>query len=496
MKKLLTLTLFFFAITLVRSHDEGNVSISKTLNDHFKKKNSANNGKAFNLEENIKYKRKNNYELFVNSNGELKQERYGVTEPRQMLKKNISHLRYLINDLEILTGVYKFNGRDKEKVLKETLKPESLCFTLLGLLSNNINNLLTVEDSPIYGFLIKGEKIPYTNQVKNLLEIYVIMSNISVYLGDFYFPTSKNAPYEIPFLFGYYDNKINGSVNKTSFNYLCPLPTFLIDVIRTTKFGMKFNFNGSDLDAKELYPATLSYWIETPNMLPIQKGDKYKNSRMQMIDLLKKEAKDVSYRKVHDTGLIDGVGIQQAYDRIKASLSFSNALETIKKFLSTSGKTSMDSSSSSNYSEAPTALYFLLLSQKLFTKVKKQEPKSVITKVDISNVKENASGYLQAYTIKLTLEDSTCITTDAVVQGKNILMPQNIKLKSALKGGEKGTSTSTSTVSLDVPFNYGLQVGGNDGLTYSFAGFSFSMSKTLPYSINSLTPFVHAQSDM
>ncbi|EUD65249.1 hypothetical protein C922_04378 [Plasmodium inui San Antonio 1] len=470
MNKLLSLALFLYAVAAVRPPKGRYEGVSKNINEHLSSRSGSNNGKPFNLQENIKYKRQNNYEFFVDSDGQLQQERFGVNEPRQVLKKNLDQLRYLINDMEVLTGMYTFNARDKEKVLKETLKPESLCFTMLGLLSDNINKLLPVESSPIYGLLINGERNTSTNEVNKELSIYAILSNISVYVGEFKFPILKNAPYEIPFLIGYYDNKGNGFRNKT-FSYLCPLPTFLIDVIRTTKFGMKFNFNGLDLEAKELFPASLSHWIEMPSMVPVQTGDKYDSERKAMVEVLKKEAKDVTYRKVHKTGVIEGVGIVKAQERILASTSFSNMRETVKSFLASSGRTSMDGAS--------TALYFMALSQKLFSKMK-DTPHRRVTRVDVSNVVENKSGFLQGYSLKLTLEDSTFVTAEALVQGKNVLVPRELK---------KGSSGAAS---LEVPVAYGLSVGGGAGLTYSFAGLAFDLKSALPYSVNSLASFVRA----
>ncbi|ANQ06289.1 Uncharacterized protein PCOAH_00004450 [Plasmodium coatneyi] len=467
MNKLLSLALCLYAVAAVRPPNARYESVSKHLNEELGRRSNSNNGKSFNLEESIKYERKNNYELYVDSDGELQQERFGVKEPRQLLKKNVDHLRYLINDLEVLTGVYKFNARDKEKVLKETLKPESLCFTMLGLLSNNINKVLPVEDSPIYGLLIKGERNTSTNEVNTELSIYAILSNLSVYVGEFKFPSLKTAPYEIPFLVGYYNNKGNGFGNKT-FSYLCPLPTFLIDVVRTTKFGLKFNFNGTDLDAQELFPASLTHWIEQPSMVPVQTGDKYESERKAMVEVLNKEAKDVTYRKVHDTGMIEGVGIVKAQERILASTSFSNMRETVKSFLSSGGKTPMDGSSS--------ALYFLALSQKLFGKTKDTAQKRV-TRVEVSNVVQNKGGFLQGYSLKLTLEDSTFVAIEANVQGKNILVPGKM---------------SSGAASMEVPVAYGISVGGGAGLTYSFAGLSFDLSSALPYSMNSLASFVSA----
>ncbi|CAA9986596.1 conserved Plasmodium protein, unknown function [Plasmodium knowlesi strain H] len=471
MNKLLSLALCLYAVAAVRPPNGRYENVSKNLNEQLEKRGGSNNGKAFNLKENIKYERKNNYELFVDSNGELQQERFGVKEPRQLLKKNVDQLRYLINDLEVLTGVYKFNARDKEKVLKETLKPESLCFTMLGLLSNNINKVLPVDDSPIYGLLIKGERNTNTNEVNTELSIYAILSNLSVYVGEFKFPSLKTAPYEIPFLVGYYNNKGNGFGNKT-FSYLCPLPTFLIDVVRTTKFGMKFNFNGVDMNAEMLFPATLSHWLDMPSMVPVQTGDKYESERNAMVQVLNKEAKDVTYRKVHDTGVIEGEGIVKAQERILASISFSNMREAVKRFLASSGKTPMDEPSS--------VLYFLALSQKLFGKTKETTQKRV-TNVEVSNVVQNKGGFLQAYNLKLTLEDSTSVTVDALVQGKNVLVP------SKMSDGSSGASAS-----LEVPVAYGLSVGGNAGLTYSFAGLSFDLSNAFPYSMNNLASFVSA----
>ncbi|KJP87869.1 hypothetical protein AK88_02473 [Plasmodium fragile] len=473
MNKLLSLTLLLcclYSVAAVRPSNGRYETVSNNLNGQLGSRRSSNNGKSFNLQENIKYERKNNYELFVDSNGQLQQERFGVKEPRQVLKKNVDQLRYLINDLEVLTGVYTFNARDKEKVLKETLKPESLCFTMLGLLSNNINKVVQVEDSPIYGLLIKGERNINTNEVKNELSIYGILSNLSVYIGEFKFPTLKTAPYEIPFLVGYYDNKGNGFRNKT-FSYLCPLPTFLIDVIRTTKFGMKFNFNGVDWDVQELFPASLSHWMDIPSMVPVQTGDTYQMERRAMVEVLTKEAKDVTYRKVFDTGVVEGVGIVKAQERILASISFSNMRETVKSFLASSGKTSMNGPSSS--------LYFVALSQKLLTNMKDTAHRRV-TRVEVSNVVQNKGGFLQGYSLKLTLEDSTFVTVEALVQGKNVLVPQEMK------------TGSSGVASLDVPVAYGLGVGGGSGLTYTFAGLAFDLSLALPYSMNSLASFVKA----
>ncbi|GAB64845.1 hypothetical protein PCYB_032560 [Plasmodium cynomolgi strain B] len=470
MNKLLSLALCLYAVAAVRPPNVRYGNVSKNLDEQLGSRSSSTNGKPFNLQDSIKYERKNNYEFFVDSNGELQQERFGVKEPRQLLKKSIDHLRYLINDLEILTGVYTFNARDKEKVLKETLKPESLCFTMLGLLSDNINKLLPLEDSPIYGLLIKGERNTSTNEVNKELSIYAILSNLTVYVGEFKFPILKNAPYEIPFLVGYYSNKGNGFKNKT-FSYLCPLPTFLIDVVRTTRFGMKFNFNGVDLDANELFPASLSHWIEMPSMVPVQTGDKYDKERNAAVEVLKKEAKDVTYRKVKDTGVIEGVGIVKAQERILASISFSKMRETVKSFLASSGKISMDGPS--------TALYFMALSEKLLSKMKDTEVKRV-TRVDVSNVMENKSGFLQGYSLKLTLEDSTFVTVEALVQGKNVLVPRE------LKGGKSGSA------SMEVPVAYGLHVGGGAGLSYSFAGLAFDLNRALPYIVNNLASFVRA----
>ncbi|SCO70899.1 secreted ookinete protein, putative [Plasmodium vivax] len=475
----LSLALCLCAVAAVRPPTGRYESVSKSLNEQLGRRGgSSTNGKAFNLQDNIKYERKNNYELFVDANGELQQQRFGVKEPRQLLKKSLDQLRYLINDLEILTGVYTFNARDKEKVLKETLKPESLCFTMFGLLANHINKLLQpVEDSPIYGLIIKGERNTSTNEVSKELSIYVILSNLSVYVGEFKFPTLKTAPYEIPFLVGYYDSKGSGFKNK-AFSYVCPLPTFLIDVIRTTKMGMKFNFNGGDLDVKELFPASLSHWVETPSMLPAQTGDKHDRERKAIIEVLKKEAKDVTYRKVHSTGVIEGVGIVQPQERILASISFANMRETVKRFLASSGRTSMDGSS--------TALYFVAISQKLFATMKDTAQRRV-TRVEVSNVVQNKAGFLQGYSLKLTLEDSTFVATEALVQGKNVLVPRELR-----GGSGGGVGTAGGAASLEVPVAYGLRLGGGSGLAYSFAGLAFDLSRALPYSVSSLASFARA----
>ncbi|SBT31352.1 secreted ookinete protein, putative (PSOP1) [Plasmodium ovale wallikeri] len=464
MNRLVILSLLLYVVAAVRAYRNRYEKISKSLNDEFERRNRNSGNKPFNLRENINYERKNNYELYIDVNGELKQERFNVKEPRQVLKKNMEQFRYLINDLEILFGVYKFNSRDKEKVLRETLKPESLCFTILGLLETNLNKI-NVDDSPIYGLLINGERNS-NEEVSTTLGIYVILSNITVSMGSFTFPELKNAPYQIPYLVGHYDSR-SGYKSK-QFSYLCPLPTFFIDVIRTTKFGLKVNFNGLDMDARELFPVTLSYALKNGNVLPVQKEDNYKDERKKLIEILKKEGKDISYRFIKDQG-VEGNGIKKPEERILVTKSFINSREKIKNFLTSSGKTTMDTDSM--------AIYFLALSQNLFSKWKNAEAKR-LTKIEVTNIQKNNAGYLAQYTIKLGLEDSTWITTEGIVKGKNIFVPREL-------------SGPKNSITYDVPFVYGLFLNeSSTGLTYTFAGLSFLLKKALPYNVNNLSSFV------
>ncbi|SBS82104.1 secreted ookinete protein, putative [Plasmodium malariae] len=464
MNKLFVLFLFLYVVAAVRPIKEQYREISNTLNNNLKKRNT-NTGKPFNLKESIAYERKNNYELYIDTNGELKQQRNSVNEPRQLLKKKMENFRYLINDLEIHFGVYKFNSYDKDKVLRETLKPESLCFTILGLLTDTLNKI-TINDSPIYGFIIKGEKNE-NNEVNSTLGIYVILSNVTVPLGDFYFPKMKNAPYEIPFLVGYYDSR-RGYRNK-KFSYLCPLPPFLVDVIRTTKFGLKVKFNSLDLDVNEFYPATLSHALENKDLLPVQKSDSFKEERNKMINLLANVAKDVPYRSIINDSHVMGVGFIKPEERIWATKSFSTIKEQIKQFLSSSGRTPMDNEA--------VAIYFLSLSQRLHININGTKSNK-ITKIQVSNVQKNNAGVLEKYTIKLDFENSASTTTNAVVKGKNIFIPKSL-------------NNIQATITYEIPPTFGLAVGqGGQGVTYTFAELTFPLSNLFPYNVNNLSSFV------
>lgn len=466
MNKLLLFCLFLYSVVAVRPYKERYGNVSKHLDNEFKKRN-PDGGKPFNLKENINYVRKNNYELYVDANGELKQQNYNVNEPRQVLKKNMDKFRYLINDLEVLFGVYELNARDKEKVLRETLKKESLCFTIAGLVSNSLNQI-NVEDSPIYGLLIQGER-DRNYEVNNTLDIYVILSNISVPLGSFFFPEMKRAPYQLPYLVGHYDSR-SGIKNK-SISYLCPLPEFLIDVMRTTKYGLKFNFNGTDLDVKELFPVTLTNTLETASLLPVQKEDSYKNERNVLLGILQNISKDIPYRKVVDRG-VQGNGIINPEERILASKSFSSSRENIKNFVSNSGKSSLDTSSM--------ALYFLALSQNLFERTRNAVPSSNrLTNITVTNVQTNNAGYLTHYTLKLGLENSRSLTVEGLVNGKNIFVP-------------KGIQNIETVVSYDVPYTWGIMVSPQEGFSYIFGNFVFDIAKSFSYNVNNLSSFVRS----
>ncbi|CXI19952.1 secreted ookinete protein, putative [Plasmodium berghei] len=479
MNKLLMLSLFLYGVAAVRPFKGNYDDAVKTINDDLErksKKNGTMNDKPFNLRENINYERKNNYELYTDIDGELKQQKFNVNEPRQILKKNIDEFRYLINDLEILFGVYKFNPRDKEKVLKETLKPESLCFTIMGLISNHLNEL-KVNNAPIYGLYIKGERNS-NYEVNSTLGIYAILSNITISIGNFTFPEMKNAPYQLPYLVGHYDSR-TGFKNK-DIAYLCPLPKFLIDVIRTTQFGLRVFYNGADIDVKELFPITLSYALENKSLLPIYKEDSnYKAEKTKLLNILSKEAEDIPFRMIKDKS-ISGKGIKNPEERLLVSKSFFNSREQIKKFISSSGKTPMDSNS--------IALYFLALSQNAFSK-QKNFAMSRITKINVTNIQKSKNGYLSQYSIQLGLENNSSITINAVVNGKNIYVPSILEKNSSII-----TSGSPSISFETIPYSYGIYVNeGVSGLVYIFADLVFNFNKAFPYNVNNLSMFVSSK---
>lgn len=476
-KFFLLLSLFLYVVAAVRPVEKKYGKYMNDLDEHLSKqqaKNGYKNSKPFNLKENIEYKRQNNYELYRNDNGELKQERYSVQEVRQILKQNSPDIRYLVNDLEVIFGVYKYEPRDKEKVLRETLKSESLCFTILGLLSNEINKI-NITDSTIYGFVIKGSRLR-ANEAKNSFNIYVILSNTTVPLGTFTLPIFEHAPYTLPYLINFYDRIQNYTYHKKNGNdktisYLCPLPQFLIDVIRTTKFGLKFNFNGQDINVNELFPATLSYVLQKPDNLPVKTNDEKQNERMKLLDTINKYAKDIPYRPVKNNGAV-GVGVIIPKERLLASSSFFNAREKVKNFIAKAGKIAMD-----NYSSA---LYFIFLSQNLRFQINDNKSKSrLIEKIKIQNVHITNTGYLQSYTIQLLLTTGTWISANANVVKKNIFIPTEI------------IKRATANIEQDILLSYGLEVGPNgNGLGYKFGNVEFPLKDVLPYNINALASAV------
>ncbi|CAD2100293.1 hypothetical protein YYG_03640 [Plasmodium vinckei petteri] len=480
MNKLLLISLFLYGVAAIRPFKGGNYEeAAKTISEDLErksKKNGVMNDKPFNLRENINYERKNNYELYTDIDGELKQQKFGVNEPRQILKKNMDDFRYLINDLEILFGVYKFNPRDKEKVLRETLKPESLCFTIMGLISNHLDEF-KINNAPIYGLYIKGERNSNL-EVDSTLGIYAILSNVTVSVGNFTFPEMKNAPYQLPYLVGHYDSR-TGFKNK-DIAYLCPLPTFLIDVIRTTQFGLRVSYNGTDIDVKELFPITLSYALENKSMLPIYKeNSNYKDEKTKLLNILSKEAEDIPFRTVKDKS-ISGKGVKNPEERLLVSKSFFNSREQIKKFVSSSGKTPMDENS--------IALYFLALSQNTLSK-QKGFTMTRITNINVTNIQKSNTGYLSQYSIKLGLENNSNITINAVVNGKNIFVPSILE-----KNSTTVTSGSPSISFENIPYSYGIYVNeGGAGLVYLFADLVFNFNKAFPYNVNNLSMFVSSK---
>lgn len=467
MNKLILLSSFFLClVAAVKPVEREYRNAVKTINDDLSKKQGGNNSRKFNLRESIDYERKNNYELYTNISGELKQHRYGVDEPRQVLKKNSSDIRYLVNDLEVIFGVYKFSASDKEKVLRETLKPESLCFTILGLLSNKINEI-NVSDASVYGFLIEGDRSS-NNHVINALNVNIILSNITVPLGVFSFPEMKNAPYQIPFLVGHYDRKTN--FKNSAFSYLCPLPTFLIDVIKTTSSGLKFNFNDKDLNVEELFPATLSYALSNKDMLPTQKEDKFEKQRAKLLTIVSNIASEIPLRKVKNNGA-EGKGVSTPKERLLVNESFFIGREIVKDFVSKSGKVPMNAES--------IGFYFLVLSQNL--KFKLDETKYVarlIKSIKIQNVKVDKNENLISYTIQLEMGNGKWISTDAVVNKKNIVIPKEV-----LKYKEDIVYT--------VPFSFGLVVSKNGkGIDYRFTNTEYHITEVLPYNVTSLAAAV------
>ncbi|CRH02991.1 secreted ookinete protein, putative [Plasmodium relictum] len=416
-------------------------------------------GKRLNIREQINYQRKNNYELYVTPDGELKHERYNVNEPRQKMKNN-EHVRYLINDLEILHGVYPFSGRDVDKVLKETLKPPSLCFMLAGLLINDLNKI-NIENSPIYGFLINGEKDGLN--VKNVLEISVILSNVTVPLGSYFFPNVKIYPYQIPFLVGFYSNKYGYKESKIS--YLCSLPHFLIDVVHTSSSGLVFNFNGNEISFRELFPATLKHSMEIPSFLPVKREDPHESERSKLLSKLQKYSEEVPYRSVKDAK-IEGEGIENPAERILVTKTFSAARDKVKNLFSSSGRSSMDINS--------IVLYFLALGQNIFPKTK---PLSLyrVTMVKIENVQVDSAGFLSSFQVELVVNDNEKSISEGSVHGKKILVPREI--------------LRTPSIIYEVPITYGLYINAM-GLVYGFGGFYFPLSKALPYNVQSLAAYV------
>ncbi|CRG93145.1 secreted ookinete protein, putative [Plasmodium gallinaceum] len=460
MNKLLIISFFLYTIAAFKTNKkERDEKISKVLEKQIAKRNPS-GSKPFNLRENIDYKRKFNYELYISSDGELQQQRFGVNETRQIIKKNVESFRYLVNDMEILFGVYKFNSRDTEKVLRETLKPESVCFMIVGLIINVLNKI-DIDDASLYGLQIKGER--NGNNVNSTLGISAIFSNITIPLGNFYFPEVKRVPYQVPFLVGYYNSR--SGIKHKSFSHICSLPKFLIDVIHTSKDGLKVNFNGNDIDLKELFPATLAYALENSNSLPNLKDDLQKDERTKLLDILRRDASDVPYRRMKDSG-IEGEGIEKPADRILATTSFSNARGKVRDFLASSGKSNMDTDS--------IALYFLSLSQNIYPRTKESES-GRITHVKVTNVQKNASGYLSSFKLDLGLENSRVISIVGTVNGKNIYVPKE--------------TISSKTITYNVPFSYGLSLN-ELGLSYGFSGLFFPFNKILPYNLNNLASFV------
>ncbi|VWU51640.1 secreted ookinete protein, putative [Hepatocystis sp. ex Piliocolobus tephrosceles] len=458
------LSFFLYTIAAVKAKDAAYENFRNDLNNHLKRRQSdSGNKKNPSLKESIEYERKNNYELYIDDSGALQQERCSVGEPRQILKQNFENFRYLVNDLEIIFGVYKFNAYDKEKVLKETLKKESLCFTILGLLLNKINEI-KVSDLSVYGFLINGKR-DVNNNVHKTLDINIILSNVTVPLGVFDFPEVVYWPYQIPFLVGHYDKNVQFSKNS-SFSYTCSLPAFLTDVIKTTTTGLKFNFNGEDLNVNLLFPATLQHAIENPKNLPILKEDEYKYGRNDLLSLIYNYRTEIPIIMMKNNGPTDKAIVEPS-QRILANVSFAKAREEIKDALSRAKYIDIDSNS--------LPLYFIFLSANLnYTVNEKTSNNGFISKIKISNIKIDDNGNLKSYSIHLELENGNSANANGLVNGKILSLSKQIM--------------SNKEINYTIPITYGLALANNGkGLIFNFANNDYDLKTVLPYNINKMT---------
>lgn len=414
------------------------------------------------IRENIKYKRKNNYELYVDSNKVLQQHKVGVNEPRQILKGNVPELRYAINDLEIIFNVYPFEPRYEKKILRETLKPASLCYTIAGLLLPHLNEI-RVDGAPVFGFVIHGTR-KSDNTASNVFKIDVVLSNIEYPLGTFEFPVTEELHYQIPFLVNYYEN-VSG-YNRKNFSYICSLPKFLIDVIHTSSSGLQFNFNGKELPAKELFPITVTYFAEHSKSVPVQKAKPSSAEVSTATDFIRRVGTDIKYRFVTNAGPA-GTGLQEPLERALANSSFAKMKDALRHFLVNPAVNSLPQEFVTHY--------FLILSQNLLKKANVKSTQ-LIKNLELSNVVVDNSKFLVSFELKLTLEDGNVLAVKGT-SARNAKIPVPLSAST----GNKHSS--------DVPPSYGFEVTPS-GLKHAFCKYESDFSKLFDYKINKLASLV------
>lgn len=466
MYKFLNLFLFFACIAYVSAAGWNREDVSKTLDSHLRKNQIKRYGyepSPINIRDNINYERKHNYELYKDKDKKLQQYKTNVNEPRQILKQNIPDFRYAINDMEILFNVYPYEPRYEKKILRETLKPSSLCYALTGLLLPKLNEI-QINNSPLYGFVIKGARNG-DSIANNTLEIRAVLSNIEYPLGTFEFPPTDELHYQIPFLVNYYENA--SGYNRKYFSYICPLPRFLIDVFHTSSRGLQFNFNGRDIEADELFPITVTYFNGNSKATPIQRTQPTSAEIKKATELINNIGADVKYRNVTNSGP-SGNGLQSPLERIFVNESFIKMKEEVRSFLNNSSFTFT--------SQENIPLYFLILSQNLF-KSKPVKTSSIISNVELLNVKANKyNGLLESYELRVTLNGEDVVSVKGVAI-KNAKIP----VPSGVTSGEK--------LSVSVSPAYGFELTPQ-GIKYVFCGFEDQFSKLFDYKMNKLASLV------
>lgn len=418
----------------------------------------------YSLRSNINYKLQNNYELYIDRDGKLNQHKESVRHARILLKNGNQSYRFTLNDMEVMMGVYPINPKDKEKILRQTLKEPSLCYLLAGLLMPHLDNI-RIDNGAIYGFIIRGSR-NVNNVASDTLDVDVIVANVPISLGSFRFKGNKQMPYPVPFLVSHYQH-LTGNMNR-NYQYICRMPDVLLDVLYTTKSGVKITFNGQKYPANTFYPYGITSFLENPNNRPVQTRIPPSDKVNFQLREAEQAASDVAIRTLTASGA-RGTLFRKVDERLMSHVSFQNVKSGLRAFLR----------NDSNKSLEPTVgvFFFLALAQNLTKGKVSQNSVLGIRKIEVTNITPNSSGSLGGFVLKLYTSKSVISINAKIIGNKRIPLPTNIK--------------ANGLMMYVIPYTYGLQLRGT-GPVFSVLGSTITFSNAFDYKLNSLASSVKA----